>query len=68
MTTAIEDQRILALERPHPALWKYYIITAVLTGPGIVFTLPYLFFRYYTLRYRLDAACIHMRVGIVFRR
>lgn len=68
MTTAVEDQKILALERPHPALWKYYIITAVLTGPGIVFTLPYLFFRYYTLRYRFDAEGIHMRVGILFRR
>lgn len=68
MTTALDEQKILALERPHPALWKYYIICAVLTGPGIVFTLPYLFFRYYTLRYRFDAEGIHMRVGILFRR
>jgi uncharacterized membrane protein YdbT with pleckstrin-like domain len=68
MTASFDEQKILALERPHPALWKYYIITAVLTGPGIVFTLPYLFFRYYTLRYRFDAEGIHMRVGILFRR
>jgi len=68
MSTTPEEQRILALERPHPALWKYYIITAVLTGPGIVFILPYLFFRYHTLRYRFDAEGIHMRVGILFRR
>src|SRR4249920_812057 len=68
MTTALDEQRIMALERPHPSLWKYYIICAVLTGPGIVFTLPYLFFRYYTLRYRFDAEGIHMRVGILFRR
>ncbi len=68
MTAMFDEQKILALERPHPALWKYYIITAVLTGPGIVFTLPYLFFRYYTLRYRFDAEGIHMRVGILFRR
>ena len=33
-----------------------------------MFTLPYLFFRYYTLRYRFDAEGIHMRVGILFRR
>lgn len=66
--TAPDEQKILALERPHPALWKYYIITAILTGPGVVFTLPYLFFRYYTLRYRFDAEGIHMRVGILFRR
>lgn len=68
MTTAFDEQKILALERPHPALWKYYLICAVLTGPGIVFTLPYLFFRYHTLRYRFDAEGIHMRVGILFRR
>jgi membrane protein YdbS with pleckstrin-like domain len=68
MTTASEEQKILALERPHPALWRYYIITAVLTGPGIIVALPYLFFRYYTLRYRFDAEGIHMRVGILFRR
>src|SRR4249920_1585297 len=68
MTTALDEQRIMALERPHPSLWKYYIICAVLTGPGIVFTLPYLFFRYYTLRYRFDAEGVHMRVGILFRR
>jgi uncharacterized membrane protein YdbT with pleckstrin-like domain len=68
MNHAIEDKQILALERPHPALWKYYIICALFTGPGIVFTLPYLFFRYYTLRYRFDAEGIHMRVGILFRR
>lgn len=59
---------IMSLERPCPALWTYYILVAVLTGPGIVFTLPYLYFRYHTLRYRFDEEGIHMRVGILFRR
>lgn len=68
MNSGLDERRILALERPHPALWTYYIISAVLTGPGIIFTLPYLFFRYHTLRYRFDAEGIHMRVGILFRR
>ena len=68
MSPSALDEKILILERPHPALWKYYIICAIFTGPGIVFTLPYLFFRYYTLRYRFDAEGIHMRVGILFRR
>jgi putative membrane protein len=61
-------EKVLSLERPHPALWKYYIIRSILTGPGIVVSLPYLFFRYYTLRYRFDGEGIHMRVGILFRR
>jgi putative membrane protein len=68
MDSPAQSQRIFALERPDPALWNLYIIHAVLTGPGIVFILPYLFFRYHTLRYRFDEEGIHMRVGILFRR
>jgi uncharacterized membrane protein YdbT with pleckstrin-like domain len=59
---------IRTLEQPHAALWTYYIIRAILTGPGIVAALPYLYFRYHTLRYRFDEEGIHMRVGILFRR
>src|SRR5688572_16977204 len=61
-------EKILALERPHPSLWKYYIISAIFTGPGIIFTLPYLYFRYHTLRYRFDDEGIHMKVGLLFRQ
>lgn len=61
-------EKILALERPHPSLWTYYIISAIFTGPGIIFTLPYLYFRYHTLRYRFDDEGIHMKVGILFRK
>ena len=61
-------KQIFSLERPHPALWTYYIIRAVLTGPGLLAALPYLYFRFHTLRYRFDEEGIHMRVGILFRR
>src|SRR5437016_7846088 len=61
-------ENIRSLERPHPALWTYYIILSIFTGPGIIATLPYLYFRYHTLRYRFDDEGIHMRVGILFRR
>src|ERR1043166_3771898 len=61
-------ENIRTLERPHPDLLKYYVITAFFTGPGIIASLPYLFFRYHTLRYRFDAEGIHMKVGILFRR
>ncbi len=60
--------RIFALERPHTALWTLYVIRALFTGPLLVITLPYLYFRYHTLRYRFDEEGIHMRVGILFRR
>ena len=68
MDTKPVTQPILSLERPCPALWNYYVITAVLSGPAIIITLPYLYFRYSTLRYRFDEEGIHMRVGILFRR
>ena len=61
-------QRIFALERPHSSLWTLYLIRAVLSGPGIIITLPLFFFRYRTLRYRFDEEGIHMRVGVLFRR
>jgi putative membrane protein len=47
---------------------KLYFIRSVLSGPGIFFALPYLFFRYHTLRYRFDAEGIHARWGILFRQ
>ena len=59
---------IRQLSRPDPALWKYYIIQAIFTGPGIIASLPYLYFRYHTLHYRFDEEGIHMKVGILFRR
>ena len=38
-----------------------------MTGPGLVVMLPYLYFRFHTLRYRFDDEGIHMKVGILFR-
>lgn len=70
-TALSQDARfksVLALERPHASLWTYYIIVALLTGPGLIVLLPYLFFRYHTLRYRFDAEGVHMRVGLLFRQ
>lgn len=68
MQPALSPEKIFALERPGPALWRLYIIQAILSGPIIIVTLPYLFFRYHTLRYRFDEEGIHMRVGLIFRR
>jgi len=68
MRTEPVPENIRRLERPNPALWAYYLILSVVTGPGIVVMLPYLFFRYHTLRYRFDEEGIHMKVGLLFRR
>lgn len=64
----VDAQEIFKLERPDPALWQLYVIRAVLSGPAIFVVLPYLYFRFHTLRYRFDEEGIHMRVGILFRR
>jgi len=64
----IDPRQIFALSRPDPALWRLYVIRAVLSLPTIFITLPYLYFRYHTLRYRFDEEGIHMKVGILFRR
>lgn len=61
------DDAIFALGRPQPALWKLYLIRIVLSGPAFFITLPLLWFRYHTLRYRFDAEGIHMKVGLLFR-
>ena len=63
-----DEAAIFALERPQPALWKLYLIRIVLSGPAFFITLPLLYFRYHTLRYRFDSEGIHMKVGILFRR
>ncbi|MEO6873067.1 MAG: PH domain-containing protein [Chthoniobacterales bacterium] len=63
-----QSKDIFALSAPDPALWTLYIVRALLTGPGLVVLLPYLYFRYHTLRYTFDEEGVHMRVGILFRR
>ncbi len=68
MNTEPVPESIRALERPHRALWTYYIIMSIFTGPGIFVTLPVLYFRFHTLRYRFDDEGIHMKVGLLFRR
>lgn len=62
------EASIFALERPDPKLFRYYVLSALLTGPGFPFVLPYLYFRYRTLRYRFDDEGISMRWGALFRR
>ncbi len=68
VTGAQQSKDIFSLKVPDPALWTLYILRALLTGPALIFLLPYLYFRYHTLRYTFDEEGIHMRVGILFRR
>lgn len=68
ITPVSDDAAILAIERPHPKLWTYYLLRCLAIPPLFpVLVLP-LYFRYHTLRYRFTAEGISMRWGILFRR
>lgn len=64
----IDEQRIFAIRRPDPSLWKYYLITAFLLGPLFFIPLLPLYFRFHTMQYEFDDEGISMRWGILFRR
>jgi len=57
-----------SLERPSPKLLTYYLLTSLLTGPGIILFVPALIIRYNTIRYRFEEAGIRMQHGLVFRK
>lgn len=62
------EEHVFAIERPHRKLMTLYLIRSILSGPFIVISLPLLYFRYHTLRYRFDDEGIGMGWGILFRR
>ena len=62
----IDESRILAITRPHPYLLIQYFLWSLSTI--IPVALVPLFFRYYTLRYRIDSEGISMRWGFLFHR
>lgn len=62
------EAAILAIQRPHPDLWKYYLLTCLAVPPLFPFLILPAHFRYQTLRYTFTAEGISMRWGILFRR
>lgn len=63
-----DDAAILAIERPHPRLWTYYLLMCLAIPPAFPFLVLPMWFRYHTLRYRFTAEGISMSWGILFRR
>ena len=59
---------VFRIERPAPALMKYYTLVCLMTGPLFPILIVPSYFRYHTLRYRFDREGISMRWGILFRR
>ena len=64
----MEQQKLFAIDRPHKNLIKLYLIRVVLSGPFAVLTLPLLYFRYSTMRYRFDEEGVSMSWGLLFRK
>lgn len=56
------------ITRPDVTLLKYYLLSAVFTGPFFPIVALPLFFKYETLRYKFDESGISMSWGILFRR
>lgn len=59
---------IAGIERPNPALWKYYVLRAIASNVAFPITIVVLYFRFHTMRYRFDDEGIHMRWGLLIRR
>lgn len=68
MNPTNDDGAILAIQRPHPKLWTYYLLKCLAIPPAFpVLVLP-MYFRYHTLRYKFTDEGISMSWGILFRR
>lgn len=63
-----DDDAIFALERPHPDLLKYYLLSSLVIPPLFPILATYLYFRYHTMRYKFTDEGISMSWGILFRR
>lgn len=68
MTDPSVDQRIHAIERPDPALLKYYLLASLIFPPAFPFLIIPLYFKYHTMRYKFTDDGISMKWGILFRR
>lgn len=68
MNTIPDDAAILAIERPHPRLWTYYLLRSLVVPPLFPFLAVPSWFRYQTMRYRFTAEGISMSWGILFRK
>jgi len=63
-----EDEAILAIERPHDDLLKYYLIASFVIPPLFPIFMIYGAIRFRTMRYRFTDEGIFMSWGILFRR
>lgn len=68
MSSRPDEASILAIDRPDPKLWTYYILCCLAVLPLAPLLLPIHWFRYHTMRYRFTDEGVSMSWGILFRR
>ncbi|MCF3652399.1 PH domain-containing protein [Synoicihabitans lomoniglobus] len=68
MHPAPDDEAILAIERPHRDLLKYYMVSSFVLGPFFPVLMIYGAIRFKTMRYKFTDEGISMSWGILFRR
>lgn len=68
MNATPDDAAILAIERPHPRLWTYYLLQCVAFPPLLPILILPAWFKYHTLRYTFTEEGVSMRWGVLFRR
>jgi len=68
MSRGFDEASILAIERPDPKLWTYYILRCLIIPPLAPILLPIHWFRYHTMRYRFTEEGVSMSWGVLFRR
>jgi len=64
----MDEASVHAIERPSPKLMTLYVLQAMATLCLFPIVIVPLYFRYHTLRYRLDAEGVSASWGILFRR
>lgn len=64
----VDDATIFALTRPDNNLLPLFIIYAIMSTVAFPFIMPYLYFRFRTLRYRFDNEGIAVSYGLLWRR
>lgn len=63
-----DEAAILAIARPDPALWIYYVLALLVFPPLLPVLILPAWFRYHTMRYRFTDEGISMSWGVLFRR
>ena len=64
----MDEASVHAIERPSPKLMTLYLLQALASLVLFPVVIVPLYFRYHTLRYRLDAEGVSASWGILFRR